>query len=184
MEKHPVLGTPINPPFPEDCETIMFGMGCFWGAERRFWTIPNIYSTQVGYAGGNTTNPSYNDVCSGATGHAEVVRVVFNPRLTPLSTLLKTFWEAHDPTTPNRQGNDVGSQYRSAIFVSTEDQLKAAIESRDIYQKALGDSDPITTEIKILTEFFYAEPYHQQYLSKNPRGYCGLKGTGVSFPLK
>ncbi|KAM3178711.1 hypothetical protein ACTXT7_001977 [Hymenolepis weldensis] len=184
MEKHHALGTPINPPFPDGYETIMFGLGCFWGAERLFWKIPNIYSTQVGFAGGNTNNPRYEDVCNGDTGHAEVVRVVYNPQLTPLNVLLKTFWEAHDPTTLNRQGNDVGSQYRSVIFASTEDQLKAAILSRDAYQKALGVSKLITTEIKLLTEFFYAEPYHQQYLSKNPKGYCGLKGTGVSCPLK
>ncbi|KAM7534615.1 hypothetical protein Aperf_G00000114391 [Anoplocephala perfoliata] len=184
MAKHAVLGTAIHPPFPEGHQTIMFGMGCFWGSERLFWNMPNIYSTQVGFAGGTVKNPTYKDVCKGDTGHAEVVRVVYNPDLISTTKLLKAFWESHDPTTPNRQGEDVGIQYRSAIFASTEEQLKAALESRDAYQKALGDSRPITTEIRLLTEFFYAEPYHQQYLHKNPGSHCDLRGTGVACPLK
>ncbi|KAL5967647.1 Peptide methionine sulfoxide reductase MsrA [Taenia solium] len=166
---HAVLATRLFPPFPKGLASVMFGMGCFWGAERLFWMVPHIYSTQ--------------DVCNKATGHAEVVRVIYDPHLTHFNDLLKVFWESHDPTTGNRQGNDIGTQYRSAIFVSTEDQLTAALASRDAYQRALGASRPITTEIRLLTEFFYAEPYHQQYLHKHPDGYCGLRGTGVTCPL-
>uniref|UniRef100_A0A0X3P999 peptide-methionine (S)-S-oxide reductase n=1 Tax=Schistocephalus solidus TaxID=70667 RepID=A0A0X3P999_SCHSO len=179
---HSVLGTPMNPPFPAGHESVMFGMGCFWGAERKFWEIPNIYTTQVGYAGGNTENPTYKDVCKGDTNHAEVVRVVFNPRKTPFSELLKVFWESHDPTQFNRQGNDVGTQYRSVIFTSTEEQLASSLTSRDAYQSALGHAQPITTEIRMDSTFTPAEDYHQQYLNKNPHGYCGLQGTGVTCP--
>ncbi|KAH9278195.1 Peptide methionine sulfoxide reductase MsrA [Echinococcus granulosus] len=168
-ETHAVLATRLFPPFPEGYLSVMFGMGCFWGAERLFWMMPGVYSTQ--------------DVCTKETGHAEVVRVIYNPQLTHFNDLLKAFWESHDPTMGNRQGNDIGTQYRSVIFVSTEDQLKSALASRDVFQRALGASRPITTEIRLLTEFFYAEPYHQQYLHKNPNGYCGLRGTGITCPL-
>ncbi|VDD77068.1 unnamed protein product [Mesocestoides corti] len=180
--KHAVLGTQLFPPFPEGYLTVMFGMGCFWGAERRFWQLPHIYSTQVGFAGGTTSNPSYEEVCKKDTGHVEVVRVVYDPEETSFKGLLKVFWESHDPTQGNRQGNDIGSQYRSAIYVSTQDQLQAAQASRDAFQEALGASRPITTEIRLLTDFYYAEDYHQQYLHNNPRGYCGLRGTGVACP--
>ncbi|BHF78282.1 hypothetical protein SprV_0602139500 [Sparganum proliferum] len=179
---HAVLGTPMNPPFPEGCESVMFGMGCFWGAERRFWKIPNIYTTQVGFAGGNTENPTYKDVCKGDTNHAEVVRVVYDPKKTPFPDLLKVFWESHDPTQVNRQGNDVGTQYRSVVFTSTEEQLASSLASRDAYQMALGNTQPIATEIRMEVAFTPAEDYHQQYLHSNPHGYCGLRGTGVACP--
>jgi peptide-methionine (S)-S-oxide reductase len=172
--KHFVLGTPMEPPFPAGLQTALFGMGCFWGAERKFWALPGVYTTAVGYAAGHTPNPSYEEVCSGRTGHNEVVRVVFDP-------LLKVFWENHDPTQGMRQGNDVGTQYRSGIYCSSDAQQRAADTSRETYQAMLTAAGygPITTEILPAPEFYYAEDYHQQYLAKNPRGYCGLGGTGV-----
>ncbi|MCS6857086.1 MAG: peptide-methionine (S)-S-oxide reductase MsrA, partial [Sandaracinaceae bacterium] len=158
-----------------------FGMGCFWGAERRFWEIEGVYVTAVGYAGGYTPNPTYEEVCTGLTGHAEVVRVVYDPTRITFQALLKVFWESHDPTQGMRQWNDIGTQYRSAIYTHTESQLEAALRSRDAYQKALSEAGhgPITTEIRMAGPFYYAENYHQQYLAKNPYGYCGLRGTGV-----
>ncbi len=181
--KHVVLGTPIEPPFPGK-ELAMFAMGCFWGAERKFWELPGVYSTAVGYAGGYTPNPTYREVCSGMTGHAEVVRVAFDPKVVSYEKLLKVFWENHDPTQGMRQGNDVGTQYRSAIYSYNEAQRKAAEASRDEYQRVLRNADfgSITTELREAPEFYYAEDYHQQYLEKNPDGYCGLGGTGVSCP--
>ena len=182
--RHFVNGAPLEPPFLGK-ETILFGMGCFWGAERRFWQLPGVFSTAVGYAGGYTPNPTYHEVCSGQTGHAEVVLVVYDPVAVRDEDLLKVFWESHDPTQGMRQGNDVGTQYRSAIYVSTEEQRRAAETSRNSYQKALAAAGhgPITTEILPAPEFYYAEEYHQQYLAKNPRGYCGLEGTGVACPV-
>jgi len=178
---------PIAPPFPEGLATAVFGMGCFWGAERLFWQTPGVYSTAVGYAGGHTPNPSYEEVCSGLTGHTEVVLVVFDPNQISFDALLKVFWEGHDPTQGMRQGNDRGTQYRSAVYVTDEAQRTAVEESRKSYQAALsrGGHGEITTEIAQLGEFYYAEDYHQQYLSdaKNPNGYCGLGGTGVSCPI-
>ena len=184
-ERHFVSGHRITPPFPEGLELAMFGMGCFWGAERRFWSAPGVYSTAVGYAGGSTPNPTYQEVCTGRTGHAEVVRVVFDPKVVPYGELLKIFWESHDPTQGMRQGNDVGTQYRSAIYAHGEAQLREARASRDAYESALTRDrfGPITTEIREAADFYYAEEYHQQYLAKNPRGYCGLGGTGVSCPV-
>ncbi|CAN9507986.1 unnamed protein product [Ophioblennius macclurei] len=183
--KHDVNGNRTVPPFPEGTETVMFGMGCFWGAERKFWRQKEVYSTQVGYAGGFTPNPTYREVCTGRTGHTEVVRVVFNPETISFSSLLKVFWESHDPTQGMRQGNDVGTTYRSAIFTSTQQQLEEALSSRDQYQEHLSAAGlgPITTQISPDQIFFYAEDYHQQYLSKDPDGYCGLQGTGVSCPI-
>ena len=182
--RHAVKGTPMQPPFP-GMELAMFAMGCFWGAERKFWEAPGVHSTQVGYAGGTTPNPTYEEVCSGRTGHAEVVRVVFDPRLTSYAVLLKIFWENHDPTQGMRQGNDVGAQYRSGVYAFGEAQLAAAIASRDAYQPVLSAAGfgPITTEILPAPEFYDAEEYHQQYLAKNPRGYCGIGGTGVACPV-
>jgi peptide-methionine (S)-S-oxide reductase len=182
--KHYVLGTPLVPPFPAGLERAVFGMGCFWGAERMFWQADGVYTTAVGYAGGYTPNPTYEEVCSGLTGHAEVVLVVFDPQKTRYETLLKTFWESHDPTQGMRQGNDVGTQYRSAIYVASPQQRAQAEASRDAYQPALSQAryGRITTEIAEAPEFYYAEDYHQQYLAKNPRGYCGLGGTGVACP--
>ena len=182
---HFVNGHPIAPPFPAGLETAMFGMGCFWGAERKFWQTKGVYSTAVGYAGGVTPNPSYREVCSGMTGHAEVVLVVFDPKAISYETLLRKFWEEHDPTQGMRQGNDAGTQYRSAIYTFGDEQRRAAEASREAYQKVLTDSGHgrITTEIREAPEFFYAEDYHQQYLGKNPGGYCGLEGTGVSCPV-
>jgi peptide-methionine (S)-S-oxide reductase len=170
------------PPFPVGMQEIVLGLGCFWGAERRFWVQPGVYTTAVGYAGGYTINPTYEEVCSGLTGHTEVVRVVFDPSKTTLQQLLTIFWEAHDPTQGMRQGNDEGTQYRSAIYCSSEEQLSLVLRSRDDYQKALdhGGFANITTEISKDKTFYYAEDYHQQYLAKNPNGYCGLSGTGVS----
>ncbi|XP_019121261.1 mitochondrial peptide methionine sulfoxide reductase isoform X2 [Larimichthys crocea] len=164
---------------------VMFGMGCFWGAERKFWRQKGVYSTQVGYSGGYTSNPSYNEVCTGRTGHAEVVRVVFHPEKISFGKLLKVFWESHNPTQGMRQGNDVGTTYRSAVYTYTEQHLDEALASRDEYQKVLTEDGfgPITTEITEAKPFYYAEDYHQQYLSKNPDGYCGLSGTGVSCPI-
>ena len=182
--RHAVLDTPLRPPFPEGLEQAVFGMGCFWGAEKVFWQASGVYTTAVGYAGGYTPNPTYEEVCSGRTGHAEVLLVVFDPAVTSYEAVLKLFWEHHDPTQGMRQGNDVGTQYRSAIYTYSPEQHKAALASRDAYQRALADSryGPITTEIAEAGEFYYAEGYHQQYLAKNPHGYCGLGGTGVSCP--
>jgi peptide-methionine (S)-S-oxide reductase len=179
---HAVLGTPLQPPFPAGTVEAQFGMGCFWGAERLFWKIPGVVSTSVGYAGGYTLNPTYEEVCSGLTGHAEVVRVVFDAGRVSYDTLLKAFWERHDPTQGLRQGNDIGSQYRSVIFCTDETQLAAAEASRARYQEGLAAArlGAITTEIRPAPVFFYAEDYHQQYLHKNPDGYCGLGGTGVT----
>ena len=184
-DKHHVNGNKLLPPFPEGMEVALFGLGCFWGAERVFWKIPGVYSTSVGYAGGHTPNPNYEEVCSGRTGHNEVVRVVFDPREVSYEALLKAFWESHDPTQLMRQGNDVGTQYRSGIYVMSETQRKAAEATRDKFQKALKKQGygPIATEIVAAPEFYYAEDYHQQYLAKNPSGYCGLGGTGVSCPI-
>jgi peptide-methionine (S)-S-oxide reductase len=182
--RHFVSGAPLTPPFPAGSEQIVFGMGCFWGAERRFWETPGVLTTAVGYAGGITPNPSYEEVCSGLTGHTEVVLVVFDPAQVSVEALLKVFWESHDPTQGMRQGNDVGTQYRSAIYATSQAQLEAARRTRDAYQQALsaaGHGD-ITTEIGPAGDFYYAEDYHQQYLAKVPNGYCGLGGTGVSCP--
>jgi peptide-methionine (S)-S-oxide reductase len=184
-DRHIVLGSPLVPPFPEGVEYIEFGMGCFWGAERLFWQLPGVYSTAVGYAGGSTPNPTYREVCSGRTGHAEVVLVAYRPSELPLAQLLRTFWEEHDPTQGMRQGNDVGTQYRSAIYYHTPEQGEIVRASRDAYAAALAERHrgPITTEIAEAGPFYPAEEYHQQYLEKNPGGYCGLAGTGVSCPI-
>jgi peptide-methionine (S)-S-oxide reductase len=184
-EAHFVNGHPLQGPWPEGFQTAVFGLGCFWGAERVFWQTPGVWSTAVGYAGGFTPNPTYEEVCSGRTGHAEVVLVVFDPAVVSYDQLLNAFWEAHDPTQGMRQGNDVGSQYRSAIYLTDEGQRAAAEASRDRYAAALEQANygEITTEITPLGHFWYAEPYHQQYLAKNPAGYCGLGGTGVSCPV-
>ena len=181
---HVVLGTPLAPPYPSGFVTVELGMGCFWGAERKFWEAPGVHTTAVGYQGGYTRNPTYEEVCTGLTGHTEVVRVVFDPSATSLAAMLRIFWESHDPTQGMRQGNDVGTQYRSAIYVSSEAHLAAAEGSRDTYQAALARAGlgRITTEIRTAPEFYFAEDYHQQYLAKNPWGYCGLGGTGVSCP--
>ena len=183
--KHAVLGTPIAGPVPEGLEEIVVGMGCFWGAERDFWTLPGIYTTAVGYAGGVTTFPTYEETCTGRTGHTEAVRVVFDPAVTSRAEILRVFWENHDPTTLYRQGNDVGTQYRSAVYTTSEDQLATAKLTRDQYQTELTKSGhgQITTEIVPLDTFFYAESEHQQYLSKVPWGYCGHGETGVSCPI-
>ncbi|HTI36608.1 MAG TPA: peptide-methionine (S)-S-oxide reductase MsrA [Vicinamibacterales bacterium] len=181
---HAVLKTPLQGPFPAGLQQAIFALGCFWGAERKFWQLPGVYSTAVGYAAGSTPNPTYREVCSGMTGHAEVVLVVFDPNKVSYDDLLKVFWESHDPTQGMRQGNDVGTQYRSGIYYFDDAQRGAAERSRDEYQRALEKSGygRITTEIVPAPEFYYAEDYHQQYLSKNPNGYCGLGGTGVSCP--
>ncbi len=177
-------GHRLEPPFPDGLARAMFGMGCFWGAERKFWQLPGVYTTAVGYAAGHTPNPTYHEVCSGMTGHSEVVLVVFDPKAIRYEDLLKVFWESHDPTQGMRQGNDAGTQYRSGIYYEDDDQRRAAEASRDEYQKRLSAAGygPITTEILPAPEFYYAEDYHQQYLAKNPNGYCGLGGTGVSCP--
>jgi peptide-methionine (S)-S-oxide reductase len=182
--RHLVLDTPIVPPFPDGFERIVVGMGCFWGAERLFWQAPGVYTTAVGYAGGITPNPTYEEVCSGRTGHAEVVLAVFDPVQTSYDQMLRIFWEGHDPTQGMRQGNDVGTQYRSAIYSHDERQRAAAIASRDMFQAELSRAGygAITTEIAEAGPFYYAEQYHQQYLAANPNGYCGLGGTGVSCP--
>jgi peptide-methionine (S)-S-oxide reductase len=184
---HEVLGTPLKPPFPEGFEQAVFGMGCFWGEEKVFWEAPGVYTTAVGYAGGFTPNPTYEEVCSGRTGHTEAVLVVFDPTVTSYEKMLKLFWEGHDPTQGLRQGNDVGSQYRSAIYWRDEAQRTAAEASRDAYQEVLSAAGhgTITTEVEPLDShpFYYAEDYHQQYLAKNPGGYCGVGGTGVSCPV-
>jgi peptide-methionine (S)-S-oxide reductase len=184
-ERHDVLGTPLKPPFSEGLEQAVFGLGCFWGAERVFWEAPGVYTTAVGYAGGQTPNATYEEVCSGATGHTEAVLVVFDPKQTSYEQLLKLFWENHDPTQGMRQGNDVGTQYRSAIYTFSDAQAKAAQDSAAMFQERLSESGhgQISTEIAPAGPFYYAEPYHQQYLSKNPGGYCGLGGTGVSCPI-
>jgi peptide-methionine (S)-S-oxide reductase len=184
-EKHFVNGNRLEPPFPSGLETVIVAMGCFWGAERVFWQLPGVYTTAVGYAGGYTPNPTYEEVCSGRTGHTEVVFVAYDPKKISFETLLKTFWESHDPTQGMRQGNDVGTQYRSAIYCSTPEQKKLAEVSCKAYEAALKakDHEVITTEIKDAPPFYYAEDYHQQYLAKNPGGYCGLGGTGVSCPV-
>ena len=184
-ERHAILGTPLEPPFPEGLSTAVFGLGCFWGAERKFWQIDGVYTTAVGYAGGFTPNPTYGEVCSGRTGHSEVVLVVFDPNKVSYRDLLRVFWEAHDPTQGMRHGNDVGTQYRSAIYYSDNEQRRAAEETRETYEQALeGDGyGPISTEIAPTVPFYYAEGYHQQYLHKVPNGYCGLGGTGVSCPV-
>lgn len=184
-ETHFVTGRPLKPPYPDETEAALFGLGCFWGAERMFWQLPGVYVTAVGYAGGFTPNPTYREVCSGATGHNEVVRVVFEPRKISYDALLKTFWEGHDPTQGMRQGNDVGTQYRSGAYVASSAQRAAAEASRDLYAKRLAEQGygAITTEIVEAPEFYFAEDYHQQYLAKNPGGYCGLGGTGVACPI-
>jgi peptide-methionine (S)-S-oxide reductase len=184
-ETHFVNGNRLTPPFPAGLETAVFGLGCFWGAERCFWQLPGVYSTAVGYAGGHTPNPTYEEVCSGLTGHTEVVQVVFDPKKVSYDQLLKTFWESHDPTQGMRQGNDVGTQYRSAIYATTPEQKRRAEASRTVFQKALSAAGrgAVTTEIADAPAFYYAEDYHQQYLAKNPGGYCGLGGTGVACPV-
>ena len=183
-ERHHVNGNPLLPPFPEGLAEVQFGLGCFWGAERRLWQQPGVWVTAAGYAGGHTPNPTYEEVCSGLTGHTEVVRVVYDPRQIRFEALLKVFWEAHDPTQGMRQGNDVGTQYRSAIYCSTPEQLAAAHASAEAFAAELSRAGfgPITTEIRAQVPFYYAEAYHQQYLAKNPGGYCGLRGTGVCLP--
>jgi peptide-methionine (S)-S-oxide reductase len=182
---HDVLGTPLQGPFPEGSETAMFGLGCFWGAERKFWQAPGVITTAVGYAGGVTPNPTYQEVCSGLTGHNEVVLVVFDPQQTSYDDLLRVFWESHDPTQGMRQGNDVGTQYRSGIYVYSDEQRRKAEASKAMFQAELTAAGygEITTEIVDAPPFYYAESYHQQYLDKNPGGYCGLGGTGVSCPI-
>ena len=183
-EAHYVNGNPLKPPFPDGLETALFGLGCFWGAERAFWQAEGVYSTAVGYAGGYTPNPTYREVCTGQTGHTEVVLVVFDPAVISYEKLLKIFWEEHDPTQGMRQGADIGTQYRSSIYTYNEDQKKAALASREAYQEVLSAAgyDPITTEIEDAPTLYYAEDYHQQYLAKNPGGYCGHGGTGVACP--
>ncbi len=180
-DNHLVLGTPLRPPFPDGSESAVFAMGCFWGAERLFWTAPGVFTTAVGYAGGHTPNPTYEEVCSGRTGHAEVVLVVFDPRATSYEELLRIFWEGHDPTQGMRQGNDVGTQYRSAIYTTTDAQMRAAGAFKDDFASRLSAAGfgDVTTEVARLGDFYYAEDYHQQYLARNPGGYCGLGGTGV-----
>ena len=184
-KRHFVNGAALEPPFPDGTELALFGLGCFWGAERKFWQTPGVVSTSVGYAGGFTPNPTYEEVCSGRTGHSEAVRVVFDPRRASYADLLRIFWEAHDPTQGMRQGNDVGTQYRSAIYTYGDEQARAAAASREAYQQALAGAGhgAITTEIAPAPEFYYAEDYHQQYLAKNPAGYCGIGGTGVACPI-
>ncbi len=184
-DKHFVNGHPLKPPFPAGMQQVVFGLGCFWGAERKFWKLPGVYVTAVGYAGGYTPNPTYEEVCSGRTGHTEAVLVVYDPSQTSYGALLKAFWEAHDPTQGMRQGNDVGTQYRSVIYTYGAEQLQEAQDSLKDYQDALKKAGypAITTEVRAAPEFYYAEDYHQQYLAKNPDGYCGLGGTGVSCAI-
>jgi peptide-methionine (S)-S-oxide reductase len=183
--RHFVLDTPLEGPVPQGFETAYFALGCFWGAERRFWEVDGVYTTAAGYQGGYTPNPTYEEVCSAKTGHAEVVKVVFDPSKVSYDDLLRVFWESHDPTQGMRQGNDIGTQYRSAVYVTSDAQKQAAIAARDAFQPVLSEAGygDITTEITTAGEFFYAEDYHQQYLAKNPNGYCGLGGTGVSCPV-
>ncbi len=182
---HHVHGTPLQPPFPREMQIAIFGLGCFWGAERKFWQQPGVYSTAVGYTGGITPNPTYEEVCSGLTGHNEAVQVVFDPRSVPYEELLRVFWEAHDPTQGMRQGNDVGTQYRSGIYPLDQAQRQSAERSLERYQDRLtaAGRGRISTEIVDAGDFYFAEQYHQQYLAKNPNGYCGLGGCGVSFPV-
>lgn len=182
--RHYVNGHRLEPPFPAGSKLALFGLGCFWGAERKFWTLPGVYSTSVGYAGGFTPNPTYEEVCTGLTGHNEVVRVVYDPAEIGYDELLKVFWESHDPTQGMRQGNDVGTQYRSAVYTHGEAQRRLAEASREAYRAALAarGGGAITTEVRDAPPFYYAEEYHQQYLAKNPEGYCGIGGTGVSCP--
>ena len=184
-ERHFVLGTPIAPPFPEGMELALVGMGCFWGAEKLFWNLDGVHTTAVGYAGGHTPNPTYEEVCSGLTGHNEVVRVVFDPAVTGFDAIMQAFWEGHDPTQGMRQGNDRGTQYRSGVYVYSDAQREIAETTRDAYQERLSAAGfgPITTEIVPAGEFYYAEDHHQQYLAKVPNGYCGLGGTGVACPV-
>jgi peptide-methionine (S)-S-oxide reductase len=184
-ELHDVLGTPLQPPFPEGMQQLVVGMGCFWGAERVFWQADGVYTTAVGYAGGYTPNPTYEEVCSGRTGHTEAVLVVFDPAVLPLEGVLRLFWENHDPTQGMRQGNDMGTQYRSAVYWANDAQRTTAEASREMFQVELAGAGygEITTELAEAGPFYYAEPYHQQYLAKNPNGYCGLGGTGVSCPI-
>jgi peptide-methionine (S)-S-oxide reductase len=183
--RHLVTGNPIALPFPEPLQQALFALGCFWGAERKFWQYPNIFSTAVGYSGGYTPNPSYEEVCTGQTGHTEVVSIIYDPALTDYEQLLQVFWESHNPTQGMQQGNDVGTQYRSAIYTTSQEQLDIALASKQQYQQRLTEKGfkEITTEIKPAEVFYYAEDYHQQYLAKNPQGYCGLGGLGVSFDL-
>ncbi len=184
-DTHFVTGRPLHGPYPEGMQLAQFGMGCFWGVERVFWNLPGVWVTAVGYAGGVTPNPTYEEACSGRTGHTEAVLVVFDPKVTSYEALLKAFWEGHDPTQGMRQGNDIGTQYRSAIYTYDEAQAAAARASRDAYEKALGEHrfGPITTEIAPAGPFYFAEDYHQQYLAKNPNGYCGVGGVGVTCPI-
>jgi peptide-methionine (S)-S-oxide reductase len=184
-ERHTVLGHPLTPPFPAGIETVQLGLGCFWGAERLFWQLPGVWTTAVGYAGGTTPNPTYGEVCSGRTGHTEAVLVAYDPSIVSFDEILRVFFEGHDPTQGMRQGNDVGTQYRSAIYWTTEGQRDAALAARDAYAAALSERHrgAITTEIAQAGPFYYAEDYHQQYLDKNPGGYCGLGGTGVACPV-
>ncbi len=184
-DRHYVNGNPLTPPFPEGFEQILVGMGCFWGAERTFWEAPGVFTTAVGYAGGYTPNPTYQEVCSGLTGHTEVVLAVFDPAVTSYEEMLRLFWENHDPTQGMRQGNDVGTQYRSAVYCYSDDQRRAAEASLEQYQRVLSEAGygRITTEIADAPPFYYAEDYHQQYLAKNPNGYCGIGGTGVACPV-
>lgn len=184
-EVHAINEHSLHPPFPDGYADIVLGMGCFWGVERLFWQLPGVYVTAAGYAGGETPNPTYDETCTGRTGHTEVVRVIYDPQQVDIDVLLQVFWEQHDPTQGNRQGNDIGTQYRSAIFTTHQAQLEAAQRSAAAFQQALDQAGKglITTEIKPLDTFYYAEAYHQQYLHKNPNGYCGLKGTGVTCPL-
>ncbi len=186
LPAHAVTGAPLKPPYPEGSETAVVGLGCFWGAERLFWQTPGVISTAVGYAGGSTPNPTYEETCGGRTGHTEAVLVVFDPAVVSYDEILRVFWEGHDPTQGMRQGNDIGTQYRSAIYATNDAQLAAANASREAYQRALEDAGrrgEITTEIAAAGPFYFAEDYHQQYLAKNPNGYCGLGGTGVSCPI-
>ncbi len=185
-DTHYVSGHPLKPPFPDGMETVIFGLGCFWGAEKIFWSIKGVFSTAVGYAGGLTPNPTYQEVCTGLTGHNEVVRVTYDPRIVRFGQLLCSFWESHDPTQGMKQGNDIGTQYRSGIYTYDSQQAKVSLTSRNIYQQALnrdGKNRKITTELLGAPEFFYAEDYHQQYLAKNPGGYCGIGGTGIRYPF-
>jgi len=184
-ERHEVLGTPLKPPFPDGYETAILGLGCFWGAERVFWQLPGVHTTAVGYAGGYTPNPTYDEVCSGSTGHTEAVLVVFDPQQISYEQILKAFWEGHDPTQGMRQGNDHGTQYRSAVYTTTPEQATIAAASREMFAEQLRAAGygEVTTEISEAGPFYYAEPYHQQYLEKVPNGYCGLGGTGVSCPV-
>jgi peptide-methionine (S)-S-oxide reductase len=183
-DTHFVKGTPIHPPFPEGLETAVFGLGCFWGEEKRYWETPGVFTTAAGYAGGYTPNPTYEEVCTGRTGHTEVVLVVFDPEKVSYQELLEEFWEGHDPTQGMRQGNDIGTQYRSAIYTTSDAQLDAAKRSRDVFQKVMSDAGygQITTEIEPLGDFYYAEGYHQQYLAKNPNGYCPDHSCGLTYP--